>query len=151
MKTKQKIFIVICFLLSLFWTFQITEMFAIRGWLPIGSRAEKTITGKVIGENSEGTFYYIAWDNGDVNTRGTHRTNVSQKYWNELEIGNEIEIVSFPPLDNSPYLKDGIFASTDNIIITILLWIAAVFYILKTIFKNRKEKQQLDEYRKQEL
>lgn len=100
------------------------KMAQIRGWLPGASTATVVVTDRWHQQPGEaGTdhdVYWITWDGGDVRRVGPHRFNVSAEQFPALTVGSSLEVVRVPG-DRGSYLRDDIFASTENFIFDVAL------------------------------
>jgi hypothetical protein len=102
------------------------EMFQIKGWIPGGRPQQVTITAKLHQtpeQSPDGReVYWIAWNGGDINRRGAHRTNMVYEQWTTAKVGDPLEIV-YIPLSGDTYLRDGIYVSFGNFAFDVLLLI----------------------------
>jgi hypothetical protein len=69
--------------------------------------------------------YWVAWDSSDIRTAGPHRLNLDRNKWESLAIGDPLERV-FLPGDQRAYFREGIFASTGNLVIDLVLLLVEV-------------------------
>ena len=109
------------------------KMTQIRGWTSGATITEKVITDKAsedwedydrsTNRSSRGTTYWVAWDGEAALLRGSHRVNLDRYDWDEVDIGDSLEIITFPN-DRYAYVKNSIFASNGNFIFDVLLLFA---------------------------
>jgi hypothetical protein len=149
---ERQIFRVIWIVLGLLalWLLSITgpklyTMTQIRGWLPGASSLEKTITGKASQDytvtdtrsnrrDRSGTNYLIAWDEQDVLQVGPNRINLERAAWDELQIGDSIELIKLPKSE-SYYLRKGIFASNGNFVFDALVFVSELALLAISLIK----------------
>jgi hypothetical protein len=92
------------------------KMCQIKGWVSGATASQQLITQKweTPADNPRGRLtYWIAWSDVDIRQVGDHRLNVTSAKWNQLAVGDAIEVIRIPG-DRWPYVRDGIFVSPDN-------------------------------------
>ncbi len=89
---------------------KLTKMRQIRGYLP-GATVE-TYLVRDKWTQPPNTFW-ISWADESNNLRSMDELNLPEEVWNRYEIGDPIKLV-FVPNDDSPFHRDGIFASDEN-------------------------------------
>jgi hypothetical protein len=99
-----------------FTTSKLHAMRQIRGELP-GAKTERQIItdlweSPAVGTSSPG--HWVAWNGWDVHKSGSQRAFLAKEAWRRYHRGDAIEIVTVPG-DDSPYLRDGIYASDGNL------------------------------------
>lgn len=99
---------------------KLVRMARIRGWLPGATVSTEVITQKWDHPSRSGRAYWVAWSERDIREVGPHRLNIPQARWERLAIGDTISLVRVGRR-SSPYLGDGIYASTGNFILDIAL------------------------------
>lgn len=90
---------------------KLEKMKMIRGMKPGAIVKMKTVKQK-LEDPVTGTFW-IALTDEDIRRGGAHRLNLRAEKWDQLDIGDQVEIVYLPGSD-WPYMRDGIFAEDGN-------------------------------------
>ncbi len=112
---------------------KLVDMAKIRGWIDGTSENVFYISDKYIHSGGHnGDTYLISWTNDAIKTQGPHRIKIEKFQWENVVIGDPIKIVKLRG-DDTPYLRDGIYASNSNFIFEImleLLWITSLIYML---------------------
>ena len=120
----------------------------IRGRLP-GAELRSVVVSQKWHQTPEEHYrgrnvYWVAWDGSDIRTAGPHRLNLDRSSWESLAIGDPLELV-FLPGEQRAYVRGGIFASTGNLVIDLVLLVAEVgvtAWALVTIALELREQTQ---------
>jgi hypothetical protein len=96
---------------TLFTSNKLDRMRQIRGWKPGATVQMKVVTQKY--EDPENDACWIGFTNESIQRPGPHRVNLEPAVWDQLEIGNPIELIYLPG-DPWPYTRNGIYASDGN-------------------------------------
>ena len=120
------------------------KMCQIKGWLPGAPATQETITQKwneTPAEHPRGRdTYWIAWSDDDIRKVGDHRVNVPPDYWNNIDVGDQIDVVRLSG-DRWPYLRDGIFVSAGNFVfdgILLATEIGVAIAMIIGLIRNRR-------------
>lgn len=134
---------IICTGLLIFTSTKIYGMLEIRGIIPGRIIESKIITdmtfqasSKIPGEN----VYWISWSYADISTKSNNRLNISEELWTSLEIGSEVEIIKLRS-GNTPYMKNGIYASNGNFVFDIIMFLiefTGIIYGIVAFIQRRK-------------
>jgi hypothetical protein len=111
-------------------------MARIRGWLPGASQSTEIIAQKWDHPSRRGHAYWIAWSERDIREVGPHRLSVPRDRWERLAVGDRIAIVRLPR-HRQPYLRDGIYASTGNFLLDVLILLVEIGVVLAMIHRLR--------------
>jgi hypothetical protein len=112
------------------------KMMRIRGWLPGAFVSTEIITQKWDAPGRAARAYWVAWTERDIREVGPHRLNVPRARWDRLAIGDRIQIVRLRR-DPWPYLRDGIYASTVNILLDIVILLAEIAIVAAMLHRLR--------------
>lgn len=123
---------------------KLVKMSQIKGWTTGAEVKVEKVTQKWnqtpdIHPSNRNTFW-ISWSNKDIKLVGDHRTNVQKEKWDNINIGDEIELI-YVPGDTSAYLRDGIFVEYGNFVFDIVLLlgeITTVIILLIQLIKRRR-------------
>lgn len=142
---KKIIIVIICGLLAVGVTGpKLYKMCQIKGWVPGAEIETVIITQKWnqtpdIHPSGRNTFW-ISWTEKDIKQIGNHRTNVFEDRWNEISIGDSIEVIHVIG-DRSPYLRDDIFVTAENFLFDIALLIGelsmAIYFSIQIFNRKR--------------
>ncbi len=100
------------------------KMAQIRGWIPGAILTEKVILEKLHEtrrqRRRDPNTYWLRIDDVKIEYPGNHRINLTPEMWEDLSIGDNLEVVQLSKEGNY-YLRNGIFVSTGNFIFDFFL------------------------------
>ncbi|MFV0289749.1 MAG: hypothetical protein ACK5IJ_02460 [Mangrovibacterium sp.] len=125
MKIKIIIIAIALFLLGITAP-KLLKMCQIRGWIA-GANAEfEVITARKVQEVERGGLlqpvFWISWGETSIDVKGNHRINLEQAAWERIQLGDSIEVMTFPQTGET-YLQNGIFASNGNLLFDLILFL----------------------------
>lgn len=132
---------------------KLIKMCQIRGWIPGAVVVEEVISKKwhqtPSQDPSERNTFWISWGDKSIMIRGNHRINLEEDDWEQIEVGQSIELTKVPG-SNDIFLRDGIFASNGNFVFDIFLLLIELgvvfifgFGLLSDYRNENKEKQKM--------
>lgn len=130
------------------------KMAQIRGFTAGGTLLERTITDKASQDwstafdpdriSSRGTNFFIAWNEQPALEAGPNRINIQREQWENLNIGDSIDLVRIPN-DDATYIRTGIFASNSNFIFDAILLSLQLAIIINSAVRLLRRTQTLNQ------
>jgi len=111
-------------------TGKIYKMLVISEVLPGAILKQEVITGKTstVGRPFSGDDHWISWNQADPSKPGSERVNMPRERWLRTEVGDPVDLL-FLEEDGTPFLRNGIFASSGNFAFDFLLLVLEILGI----------------------
>lgn len=126
---------------------KLIKMCQIKGWLPGAEAVEVTISQKWnqtpdIHPSGRNT-YWISWTERDIKQVGEHRTNVTKEKWDDMNIGDKIELLYIKG-GSEPFLRDDIFVEPGSFVIDLILLtieVGGAVILICQLIRNRRRQR----------
>ena len=111
-------------------------MALLREYIPGARKDTFIITDKWTSYSSRSMIYNISWEDKTRNYDFNH-DNIGAQYWDNLQKGDSIVVYRIGNSEE-PYLYNGIYQNDSNMIMTLMMVLAALAVIAYQIYMIRK-------------